>query len=49
VYLVAIPVPSLDHKGQPLDKKEIDEWTRRVLDELTACFGGATPMRAHRK
>ena len=44
--LVAIPVPSLDRKGERLDKREIDEWTRRVLDELTACFGGATPMPA---
>ena len=33
-YLVAIPVPSLDRKGERLDKREIDEWTRRVLDLL---------------
>ena len=45
-YLVAIPVPSLDRNGEPLEKKEIDEWTRRVLDVLTACFGGATPVPA---
>lgn len=45
-YLVAIPVPSLDRKGEPLDEAEIHEWTRRVLDELTACFGGATPIPA---
>lgn len=45
-YLVAIPVPSLDREGEPLDENEIHEWTRRVLDELTACFGGATPIPA---
>jgi hypothetical protein len=45
-YLVAIPVPSLDREGERLDKKAIREWTRRVLDELTVCFGGATPIPA---
>src|SRR5439155_18583308 len=36
----------LDRKGEPLAEEEINEWTRRVLDELTACFGGATPIPA---
>jgi hypothetical protein len=45
-YLVAIPVPSLDREGEPLNENEIREWTRRVLDELTVCFGGATPIPA---
>lgn len=45
-YLVGIPVPSLDRDGESLDENEIHEWTRRVLDELTACFGGATPISA---
>ena len=45
-YLVAIPVPSLDIKGTPLKKGEIEKWVRRTLEELTACFGGATPVAA---
>jgi len=45
-YLVGIPVPSLDRKGVPLEDSEIELWTRRTLDKLTACFGGATPVPA---
>jgi hypothetical protein len=45
-YLVAIPVPSLDVNGAQLTKVEIDKWVRRALDELTQCFGGATPIAA---
>jgi len=45
-YLVGIPIPSLDRKGEPLESPEIEAWTRRTMDELTACFGGATPVSA---
>ncbi|MBI2221715.1 MAG: hypothetical protein HYU53_10975 [Acidobacteria bacterium] len=45
-YLVAIPVPSLDINGTPLNKGEIDEWVKKTLDELTECFGGAMPIAA---
>lgn len=45
-YLVAIPVPSLDINGTPLDKGEIDRWVKKTLDELTECFGGAMPIAA---
>lgn len=45
-YIVGIPIPSLDRKGQPLPAASIAEWTRKTMDELTACFGGATPVPA---
>lgn len=45
-FLVGIPVPSLDGDGKPLHPSEIDVWVRRTSDELTACFGGATPVPA---
>ena len=45
-YLVAIPVPSLDISGSPLDRGEIDKWVKKALNELTECFGGAMPMAA---
>lgn len=45
-YLVAIPVPSLDINGTPLDQSEIDTWVRKTLDELTECFGGAMLIAA---
>jgi hypothetical protein len=45
-YLVAIPVPSLDINGTPLAEREIDEWVRKTLNELTECFGGAMPIAA---
>ncbi|MBI4266072.1 MAG: hypothetical protein HY657_16985 [Acidobacteria bacterium] len=45
-YLVAIPVPSLDINGRPLDKAEIDKWVKKTLNELTECFGGAMPITA---
>jgi hypothetical protein len=45
-YLVAIPIPSLDRRGRPLSTALVAEWTRRTMDELTACFGGATPVPA---
>jgi len=45
-YLVGIPIPSLDRKGRPLRPAAADAWTRKALDELTACFGGATPVPA---
>lgn len=45
-YLVAIPIPSLDNHGHPLDQDEIDKWVAKTLWELTECFGGATPIPA---
>ena len=45
-YLVAIAVPALDRFGRPLGEEVIQEWTKRALDELTQCFGGATPLEA---
>jgi hypothetical protein len=45
-YIVGIPIPSLDRRGQPLPPASIGEWTRKTMDELTACFGGATPVPA---
>jgi hypothetical protein len=45
-YLVGIPIPSLDMRGQPLHSAEVETWTQKTLDELTACFGGATPIPA---
>jgi hypothetical protein len=45
-YLVAIPIPALDRLGRPLAAALIAEWTRRTMDELTSCFGGATPVPA---
>lgn len=45
-YLVGIPIPSLDMRGQHLDASEVETWTKKALDELTACFGGATPIPA---
>lgn len=46
LYLVAIPVPSLDINGTPLDTGEIEKWVKKTLEELTECFGGAMPMAA---
>ena len=45
-YLVAIPVPSLDINGTPLERGEIDKWVKSTLDELTECFGGAMRLAA---
>ncbi len=45
-YLVAIPVPSLEINGNPLDRGEIDKWVKKTLVELTECFGGAMPIAA---
>ena len=45
-YLVAIPVPSLDRKGRAISQSEVDKWSRRTQEELTRCFGGATPLPA---
>jgi hypothetical protein len=45
-YLVAIPVPSLDINGTPLERGDIDKWIKKTLDELTECFGGAMPIAA---
>jgi hypothetical protein len=43
-YLVAIPVPSLDQNGKPLAGARTRKWVQIVEKELTACFGGATPI-----
>lgn len=45
-YLVGIPIPALDQGGRRLRAAEIERWKTRVLQELTACFGGATPIPA---
>lgn len=45
-YVVGIPVPCLDRRGAPLAPAAIAEWTSKTLDELTRCFGGATPVPA---
>lgn len=45
-YLVGIPVPFLDRNGRKLDRRQTRRWTRAALDELTSCFGGATPHAA---
>lgn len=45
-YLVAIPIPSLDNRGAPLGRDEIEKWIKKTLEELTECFGGASPIAA---
>jgi len=45
-YLVAIPIPALDRRGRRLKAGRIREWVRLAGEELTACFGGATPILA---
>lgn len=45
-YLVGIPIPALDQRGRRLRAAEIDRWKKKALRELTACFGGATPIPA---
>ena len=45
-FLVAIPVPSLDRNGTPLDPAEITDWVKKTQQELTECFGGASPIPA---
>lgn len=45
-YLVGVPIPCLDADGRALPTPDVAEWTRRAMDELTACFGGATPVPA---
>jgi hypothetical protein len=43
-YLVAIPVPFLDDRGRKLKRRQMQMWVRLVEQELTECFGGATPI-----
>ena len=45
-YVVAIPVPSLNRAGKQLNRDDIDRWVKLAETELTACFGGATLLRA---
>ena len=45
-YLVGIPIPALDQAGRRLGAAEIEGWKKRAKRELTACFGGATPIPA---
>ncbi len=45
-YVVAIPVPSLNRQGHELGPAEIQHWGKVAEKELTACFGGATSLRA---
>ena len=45
-YTVAIPVPFLDSEGNPLPAEDTELWVKKTLDELTSCFGGATPVPA---
>ena len=45
-YIVGIPIPSQDRQGKALSRTVIARWTRKAMDELTACFGGATPVPA---
>jgi len=45
-YSVAIPIPALDRHGRRLERSRVEDWTRRVLAQLTECFGGATAVPA---
>lgn len=45
-YMVGIVIPALDRTGHQLAASEVETWTKRALDELTACFGGATSIPA---
>lgn len=44
--MVAIPIPSLNLHGGALAPDAIEEWVKRAEREFTACFGGATSLRA---
>lgn len=43
-YVVAIPVPWLDQNGRKLKQARVNRWIRMAEQELTECFGGATPI-----
>lgn len=45
-YLVGIPIPYLDRHGRRLEASRTERWTHEALQELTECFGGATPIPA---
>jgi hypothetical protein len=43
-YIVAIPVPFLDERGRKLKRRQMQRWVDLAQEELTDCFGGATPL-----
>ena len=45
-YVVAVPIPSLDRHGNELNAPDVEHWVRLAQEDLTACFGGATAVRA---
>lgn len=45
-YMVGIPIPYLDRRGNPLAKREIQRWRQKAERLLTDCFGGVTPLSA---
>ncbi len=45
-YLVALPVPSLDHEGRALSADRVRRSTERAQQEMTRLFGGATVLPA---
>ena len=45
-FLVGIPVPCLDNEGKQVPEALMQEWVGKAVIELTACFGGATPLKA---
>jgi len=45
-YMVAIPIPYLDRRGNPLTKRKVLAWRQEAEQLLTECFGGVIPLPA---
>ena len=45
-YMVGIPIPYLDRRGNPLAKREVTAWRQKAEQLLTECFGGVTRLAA---
>ncbi len=45
-YMVGIPIPYLDRRGNPLTKRKVQAWRQGAEKLLTECFGGVTPLAA---
>lgn len=45
-YMVAVPIPALDRRGQPLAQERILPWRDRIEELLTQRFGGVTPIQS---
>ena len=45
-YLVEIPIPFVNRRGDVLERGKRLRWRRRLETALTECFGGFTPAKA---